>query len=100
MIVTGMIRSRMARALACLAFASVLVSCGASASSTVPDDGFETTPKTGSPRGPAHAFVVAESPDSAFAFRLSVPGSGRHPVIAHYFPPYPLTIGGRGPQKD
>ena len=56
-------------------------------------EGFRVSQRTGTPTGSAHAFVTAESPDAVFAFRPSVPGSGGRPVIAHYFPPLPLTIG-------
>ncbi|MDE8650482.1 endo-1,3-alpha-glucanase family glycosylhydrolase [Novosphingobium album (ex Liu et al. 2023)] len=55
---------------------------------------------SGQASGPASTFVRRESPDEAFAFRTATPGSQARPVIAHYFPPFPITIGGRGPGRD
>lgn len=63
-------------------------------------EGFQVSPRSGTPTGPAHAFVAAESPDGVFAFTPSVPGSGSRPVIAHYFPPLPLTIDKHDPEND
>ena len=83
-----------------LAFASLLAACGVSATEPQPGHGFRTSLRTGTPTGPAHTFVAAESPPDALAFRSSVPGDSKRPVIVHYFPTFPLTIGGRDPDKD
>jgi hypothetical protein len=63
-------------------------------------EGFRVSARTGAPSGAAYAFVAAESPDIAFAFTPSLPGSGSRPVIAHYFPPLPLTIDKHDPEND
>lgn len=84
-----------------IALASFVAICVVNATAPPPaGEGFVTSRRTGTPKGPAHAFVAAESPPDAFAFRPSVPGSGRRPVIVHYFPPYPLTIGDYDPDND
>lgn len=64
------------------------------------DTDFRTSQKAGTPSGAAHDFVARESPPGVFAFKPSVPGSSTRPVIVHYFPPFPLTIGGYGLDKD
>lgn len=55
---------------------------------------------TGQPGGRAWTFVSRESPQRAFAFQPAAPGTGNRLVIAHYFPPFPLTIGGWTPQTS
>ncbi len=96
-------------AAAAMILAPVLAICVVNASAPLPAeggsapqprDGFSTSRRSGTPQGPAHAFVAEESPPDAFAFRPTIPGNSRRPVIAHYFPPYSLTIGGRDPEND
>jgi hypothetical protein len=91
---------RIAIAAALVALASFLAICVVRATALPRTNGFAASLTTGTPTGPAHAFVAAESPPQAFAFRPSLPGDSPRPVIAHYFPPYPLTIGGRDPAND
>lgn len=57
-------------------------------------------PAKGRPSGSAWEFASRESPESAFAFRPAAPGASNRLVIAHYFPPFPLTIGGWTPQTS
>jgi len=87
-------------AAALTALASTVAMFVVSANTPPAPDGFATSMRTGAPQGPAFAFVAAESPPQAFAFSPSLPGSSTRPVIAHYFPPYPLTFGGRDPEND
>jgi hypothetical protein len=91
---------KMVIAAALVALASFLAICVVRATAAPRTNGFATSLTSGAPSGPAHAFVASESPPDALAFRPSVPGSSPRPVIAHYFPPYPLTIGGRDPEND
>jgi hypothetical protein len=92
--------NRIITAAASLTCAWLLASCGVSATAPQAADHFSTSLRTGAPNGPAYDFVLAESPVDAFAFRPALPGDSRRPVIVHYFPPYPLTIGGRDPEND
>lgn len=91
---------KIALAAALVALASFAVVCVVRATATPKPDGFTTSLRSGTPSGPAHAYVAKESPAQAFAFRPSLPGDSTRPVIAHYFPPYPLTIGAYEGERD
>lgn len=87
-------------AAASLALSSLVAVCAVQPAERPATSGFRTSLQSGTPTGPALALVAAESPDKAFAFSPSQPGSSTRPVIVHYFPPFPLTIGRYGPQND
>jgi hypothetical protein len=88
------------KAIVASAVAGLLAACGVNATEPQAGRGFATSLRSGAPQGLAHAFVMAESPPAAFAFRPAAPGDSRRPVIVHYFPPYPLTLGGHDPEND
>lgn len=50
--------------------------------------------------GLAHDAIATESPDSVFPFRLHPQGAPGKIVIAHYFPPFPLSIDNKPAAQD